>query len=64
LEPGAMVSQPGLVPGLPFAHHGEQELAHVRIEVDGHYYDAIDDVVDPDVREFLFAMMREWEARH
>ncbi len=36
----------------------------VRIEVDGHYYDAIDDVVDPDVREFLFAMMREWEARH
>jgi hypothetical protein len=36
----------------------------VRIEVDGHYYDAIGDVVDPDVREFLFAMMREWEARH
>jgi hypothetical protein len=36
----------------------------VRIEVDGHYYDAIGDVIDPDVREFLFAMMREWEARH
>jgi hypothetical protein len=36
----------------------------VRIEVDGHYYEAIGDVVDPDVREFLFNLMREWEARH
>jgi hypothetical protein len=36
----------------------------VRIEVDGHYYDAIGDVVDPDVREFLQELMREWEARH
>jgi hypothetical protein len=35
----------------------------VRIEVDGHYYDAIGDVVDADVREFLFGVMREWEAR-
>ena len=36
----------------------------IRIEVDGHYYGAIGDVVDPDVRDFLFNMMREWEARH
>ncbi|MCC7451222.1 MAG: hypothetical protein IT324_27680 [Anaerolineae bacterium] len=34
------------------------------IEVDGHFYEAIGDVIDPDVREFLFALMREWEARH
>jgi hypothetical protein len=36
----------------------------VRIEVDGHYYDAISDIVDADVREFLAVTMREWEARH
>ena len=36
----------------------------VRIEVDGHYYDSIGDVVDADVREFLQELMREWEARH
>ncbi len=36
----------------------------VTIEVDGHFYEAIGDVIDPDVREFLFALMREWEARH
>lgn len=36
----------------------------VRIEVDGHFYDAISDVIDPDVREYLETMMREWEARH
>lgn len=35
----------------------------LRIEVDGHFYEAIPDVVDPDVREFLLNMMREWEAR-
>jgi hypothetical protein len=35
----------------------------IRIEVDGHYYEAIGDVVDPDIREFLFGIMREWEAR-
>lgn len=35
----------------------------LRIEVDGHFYDSIGEVVDVDVREFLFAMMREWEAR-
>ncbi|MEP7287177.1 MAG: hypothetical protein ABI947_15590 [Chloroflexota bacterium] len=34
------------------------------IEVDGHYYDSIGDVVDVNVRDFLLAMMREWEARH
>ncbi len=36
----------------------------VLIEVDGHYYEAISDVIDPDVREFLASMMKEWEARH
>lgn len=35
----------------------------VRIEVDGHYYDAVGDVIDADVREFLFSVLREWEAR-
>lgn len=42
-------------------------MAHdhsVRIEVDGHYYDAVADVVDADVREFLVSVMKEWEARH
>jgi hypothetical protein len=42
----------------PSHNHG------VTIEVDGHFYEAIGDVIDPDVREFLFALMREWEARH
>lgn len=36
----------------------------VLIEVDGHYYEGIGDVIDPDVREFLASMMKEWEARH
>lgn len=35
----------------------------VKIEVDGHYYETIGDVVDPDVRDFLSGMMKEWEAR-
>ncbi len=35
----------------------------VRIEVDGHFYDSIEDVIDADVREFLQNMMKEWEAR-
>lgn len=35
----------------------------VRIEVDGNSYQGIGDVVDPDVREFLFGVMKEWEAR-
>ncbi len=35
----------------------------VRIDVDGHYYDGIGDVIDADVRDFLFGVLREWEAR-
>jgi hypothetical protein len=35
----------------------------VRIEVDGNSYQGIGDVVDADVRDFLFGVMREWEAR-
>lgn len=35
----------------------------VRIEVDGHYYDSVGDVIDADVREFLLNILREWEAR-
>lgn len=35
----------------------------LRIEVDGHYYTAISDVVDADVRDLLQAVMKEWEAR-
>jgi hypothetical protein len=41
----------------PAHNHG------VQIEVDGHYYEGIGDVVDPDVRDFLYTMMKEWEAR-
>ena len=45
--------------------HVRPTLDHgVRIEVDGHFYDSVAEVIDPDVREFLAAMMREWEARH
>jgi hypothetical protein len=36
----------------------------VRIEVDGHFYDTVAEVIDPDVREFLTTILREWEARH
>lgn len=36
----------------------------VSIEVDGHYYESINDVIDADVREFLSTVMKEWEARH
>jgi hypothetical protein len=36
----------------------------IRIEVDNHSYDAIGDIVEADVREFMINMMREWEARH
>ncbi len=35
----------------------------VRIEVDGHYYDGVGDVIDADVRDFMFTVLREWEAR-
>ncbi len=35
----------------------------VRIEVDGHFYEGIGDVIDPDVREFLRRTIKEWEAR-
>jgi len=31
--------------------------------VDNHFYDHIGDIVDPDVRDFLSTMMKEWEAR-
>lgn len=45
--------------------HIRPTLDHgVRIEVDGHFYDSIAEVIDPDVREFLTNIMREWEARH
>lgn len=35
----------------------------VRIEVDGRYYDGVGDVEDEDVRTFIQAIIREWEAR-
>ncbi|PJF34732.1 MAG: hypothetical protein CUN49_14160 [Candidatus Thermofonsia Clade 1 bacterium] len=45
--------------------HVRPTLDHgVRIEVDGHFYDSVAEVIDPDVREFLINIMREWEARH
>ncbi len=45
--------------------HVRPTLDHgVRIEVDGHFYDSVAEVIDADVREFLTNIMREWEARH
>lgn len=35
----------------------------LRIEVDGRNYNHVDDVIDPDVRDFIRATIREWEAR-
>jgi hypothetical protein len=35
----------------------------VTIEVDGHFYAGVGDVVEPDVREFLQVTIQEWEAR-
>lgn len=35
----------------------------LRIEVDGRFYEHVDEVVDVDVREFLQNVIREWEAR-
>ncbi len=35
----------------------------IRIEVDGQHYDGVGDVPDADVREFIQATTREWEAR-
>lgn len=35
----------------------------VRIEVDGHFYNGVNDVIDPDVRDLLLTVLREWEAR-
>jgi hypothetical protein len=36
----------------------------VRIEVDGVDYDAVDDVTDPAVRQFLRETIAEWQQRH
>ncbi len=35
----------------------------VKIEVDGQYYDGVGDVTDPDVRELLMDVVREWESQ-
>jgi hypothetical protein len=44
--------------------HIRPSLDHgIKIEVDGTHYDSIDEVADPAVRDFLFTLMREWEAR-
>jgi hypothetical protein len=36
----------------------------VSIEVDGQYFDAVGDVTDPGVREFLATTIQEWQERH
>lgn len=36
----------------------------VSIEVDGLFYDAVSDVADTEVREFLSATIQEWQQRH
>ena len=35
----------------------------IRVEVDGTFYDEVGDVSDGEVREFIQATIREWEAR-
>jgi hypothetical protein len=35
----------------------------VRIDVDGQFYDAVSDVPDADVRQFIQAAIQEWESR-
>jgi hypothetical protein len=36
----------------------------VRIEADGKSYDFVDEVADPDVREFIQTAINEWQERH
>lgn len=36
----------------------------VSIEVDGKYFDAVSDVSDPEIREFLSNTISEWQERH
>jgi hypothetical protein len=36
----------------------------VSIEVDGSYYDAVGDIDDADVREFIATAIQEWQERH
>ncbi len=36
----------------------------VSIEVDGQYYDAVGDITDRDVREFIAGAIQEWQERH
>lgn len=36
----------------------------VRIQVDEHYYEAVSDVADREVREFLSETIQEWQDRH
>ena len=35
----------------------------LRIEVDGMYYEHVDEIIDPDVREYIRNVIKEWEAR-
>ena len=44
--------------------HVRPSLDHgIKIELDGRFYDGIDEVPDDSVRDFMFTVMREWEAR-
>jgi hypothetical protein len=36
----------------------------VSIEVDDRYYDAVSDIDDPTVREFIATAIQEWQERH
>ena len=36
----------------------------VSIEVDGRYYDAVGDIPDTEVREFIAGAIQEWQDRH
>lgn len=36
----------------------------VSIEVDGKYFEAVSDVADPEIREFLATTISEWQDRH
>jgi hypothetical protein len=53
----------GLFPGRSIHIHPAPD-GGVSIEVDGKFYDAVGDVGDLPVREFLAASIQEWQDQH
>lgn len=44
-------------------HIHEAPGGGVKIEVDGHYFDGVNEVADPQIQSFIQRVIREWEAR-